>query len=181
MNVAILDTSFIATLLKLQRHFNMFELLPNILEYALVPERVVAEIEAFAPEGARPEHLQRFLDNIGTAETSFFRLCASLDNLILEEIKTLPHVDGGEAEALAQSSKIHINWILIDDKRCLPALKVVFPDTNFHNSLVVLAILAQTELLPDREQAFVSLNKVYNHNAKQKVAALETAEKWLQR
>lgn len=181
MRVAILDTSFISTLLKLQRHLDLFELLPNILEYVLIPEKVVAEMEAIAADGARPEHLQRFLNNIGTAETSFFRLCTSLDNIILDEIQTLPHVDGGEAEALAQSSKIHVNWILIDDKRCIPALKVVFPDTNFHNSLVVLAILAQTELLPDSEQAFISLNRVYNHNAKQKVAALETAEKWLQR
>ncbi len=183
MTAAILDTSLIATWLKLKNRtgLNLFELLPNIMQYALVPQQVVCEIEAYAPLGERPEHLRRFLDEVGTAETSFFRLCTTFDNIVLEEIKTLPRVDGGEAEALAQSSKVAVNWILIDDKRCLPALKKRFLDTDFHNSLVVLYILAQAQLLPNSEKTFSDLNIVYNYSAKQKTQALQMANEWLLR
>jgi predicted nucleic acid-binding protein len=179
MRVAILDASAIATWLKLQRHINLFELLPNIMQYALVPEKVVNEIENYAPIHQRPEQLNRFLSNIGTTETSFFRLCTALDNIILEEISCLPKVDGGEAEAVAQGSKIGVNWILIDDRKCLPALTQVFQDYSFHNSLVLVAILAETQLLPDADTAFEKLNKVYNYNKKQKEQALKDAKKWL--
>jgi predicted nucleic acid-binding protein len=180
MRVAILDASAIATWLKLEKHINLFELLPNIMQYALVPEKVINEIENYAPIGQRPEQLNRFLSDIGTTETSFFRLCTALDTIILEEVSCLPKVDGGEAEAVAQGSKTGVNWILIDDKKCLPALTQVFQHYYFHNSLVLMAILAQTQLLPEPDLAFEKLNKVYNYNKKQHLQALEDAKKWLQ-
>ncbi len=178
---AIIDTSAISSWIKLQRRgIDIFQLLPNIMPYVLIPEKIVAEIEAYSPELERPRDFQSFLGKVGSAETSFFRLCTTLDSIVLEELLQLPRVDGGEAEALAQSSKRKINWILIDDKKCLPELKKVFPDVHFHNSLILLAILAATKLLPEHEKVFDELNKVYNYNPKQKEDALRIANKWLE-
>jgi predicted nucleic acid-binding protein len=179
MKIAILDTSAIATWLKLQKHINIFDLLPNIMQYALVPQKVVTEIADYAPLREMPELFQSFINRVGTSATSFFRLCTTIDDAILQQISPLLHVDAGEAEAAAQASKTNINWILIDDKQCLPALKNVFSDYSFHNSITVLSILAQTQLLPEPDNAFEKLNKVYNFNAQQKQQAIQLANKWL--
>jgi predicted nucleic acid-binding protein len=157
----------------------LFELLPNIAEYALVPQKVIEELENYKVEGERQTTMQRFLDRVSD-ENGFFRLCTALDAVILEQISQLHKVDDGEAEALAQNSVVQTNWILIDDKQCLPALTNTFPQVHFHNSLVVLAILAQTQLLPDVDKTFDDLNRVYNFNPRQKQQALRQAQQWLQ-
>ncbi len=180
MTPAVIDTSAISSWFKLQRRgLNVFDLLPNLMPYALIPQKVVCEVEAHSPEMERPNDFQWFINNVGTNETSFFRLCTASDSVILQELIKLPKVDGGEAEAAAQSNKIAVNWLLIDDKKCLPQLQKVFPDFHFHNSLTLFSILEQTALLPNPEEAFAQLNKVYNYNTAQRRQAMQTAEQWL--
>ena len=112
--IAVLDTSLISTWLKIQRQFDLFVLLPNIAEYALVPQKVVEEIARHSPEGERPEGRQRFLDSITDAH-GFYRLCTTIDAVFLYETSTLPKVDPGEAEATALAVEIKADRILIDE------------------------------------------------------------------
>jgi hypothetical protein len=44
----------------------------------------------------------------------------------------------------------------------------------------VLALLAQTQLLPHVDTAFSNLNRVYNFTERQKKQALLQAKQWLQ-
>ncbi len=175
--IAVLDTSLISTWLKIQRQFDLFELLPNIAEYALVPQKVVEEIARHSPEGERPEGRQRFLDSITDAH-GFYRLCTTIDAVILNEISTLPKVDPGEAEALAQDSVVQADWILMDDKASI--LEKVFPQVSFHNSIVILEIMNQAGLLPDAKNTFEALHSVRAFGSKHKAKALKKAQQWLQ-
>jgi predicted nucleic acid-binding protein len=177
--VALFDTSTIVTWINLSKYTDLFELLPNIAEYALIPQKVVEELQNYQAQGEQLQLTQRFLDRISD-ENGFFRLCTALDAVVYEQIVQLPKVDNGEAETLAQNSVIQSDWILIDDKQCIYPLTKTFPQVHFHNSIVVLALLAQTQLLPDADTAFNNLNRVYNFTDRQKKQALQQAKEWLQ-
>jgi predicted nucleic acid-binding protein len=176
--VALLDTSTIVTWINLSKYTDLFELLPNIAQYALIPQKVIEELQNYKAIGERQIFTQRFLDRISD-ENGFFRLCTALDAVVLEEISQLPHVDNGEAETLAQNSIVQTDWVLIDDKRCIYPLSQTFPQVHLHNSIVIMAILAETQLLPDVDKAFDNLNQVYNFTPRQKSQALKQAKLWL--
>ena len=177
--VALFDTSIIVTWINLSKYTDLFELLPNIAEYALVPQKVVEELQNYQAQGEQLMLTQRFLDRISD-ENGFFRLCTALDSIVYAQITQLPKVDNGEAETVAQNSVVQTDWILIDDKQCIYPLSQTFPQIHFHNSIVVLVILAQTQLLPDADTAFSNLNRVYNFTERQKKQALLQAKQWLQ-
>ena len=175
---AIADTSIIATWLKLLRwDLDIFQFLPNIAETVLVPQEVKIEIERYAPALQRPVEIQWLLRQI--EENSFFKLCTTYDSVDLDFLKSLNKVDAGEAETTAQAKKLNYNWIWIDDRKCLPELKKHLGHFHFHNSLVVLHILNQSQLLPDSVAAFTTLNKAYNYSYQQYYSAAAIAHQWI--
>lgn len=92
--VALFDTSTIVTWINLSKYTDLFELLPNIAEYALVPQKVVEELQNYQAQGEQQMLTQRFLDRISD-ENGFFRLCTALDAVVYAQITQLPKVDNG--------------------------------------------------------------------------------------
>lgn len=178
--IALLDTSFLASCLKLQRRgYDIFPALSLLAESVLVPLEIKAEIERINTPEHRPEVINNFLNNLEVVEDGFFKLCTASDLLLLTELET--KIDKGEAELLAQAQKVGVYWIWIDDFRAVKKIESSYTDFHFHNIVTIVQLLELRGLLPyPFEEMMEQVQKVYNHNEAKRKEALNRAKKWLQ-
>ena len=178
-NIALLDTSFFASCLKLKIHHNIdiFPSLTLLAEYVLVPLEIRNEVERFRPPETRPEEINEFLNNLLINE-GFYRICSSYDTMILSELESI--IDKGEAEIIAQSQKIEQYWIWIDNTRDTAKVEKSYSHFHFHNIITIVYLLHYKGLLPySIEDTIIKVNKVYNHSIEKRLAAEQQAQKWL--
>ncbi len=143
---AIVDTSFLIYSSQIKTA-HLLRGLSLIFEYLLIPQEVIRE---FTPTKNLPENQVRYkiLSRLDPNQ-GFYRICPAIDYLVFDLLKTVPHVDPGEAEAIAQARKRQVMCIFTDDKKILKHLPEQFNDLRFYSTLTVVALLDLQQQLSD--------------------------------
>jgi predicted nucleic acid-binding protein len=121
----------------------------------LVPESVFNELLSFDKSPANEFRIQTQKYISWVEETRYkIRLCNTRDEIIFQQLKNMKNIDGGEADAVAQISKISLNSskyfvFCSDDKKCTSALEN-YSYINCVSSLFLIFMLdIQGFLTPD--------------------------------
>ena len=162
--IAIVDNSFLAYASRF-KSVDLFRQLRSIFDHILFPEKVMEE---FTPRDDREENIKRnqILARIQISE-GFFRQCNSKDLIILNEVKLIPKVDAGEAEAIAQSQTRGIPFILMDEKQALKHLTNKFSHLKFFNTLTILAILDLHQYMHNYEECIREYHSFRSFHSKE--------------
>jgi predicted nucleic acid-binding protein len=152
--LAIIDTSFLIYSTRL-KEVNLLKNLRLFFDYILFPKEVRIE---FAPDENIPENRIRN-EILGQIEISqgFYRACDTYDLVVLDILKSIPKIDDGEAEAIAQSQSRLVPFVLIDDKNALKKLPEMFSHIKFYNTLTIVSLLDITGFIDNYNECIRGL------------------------
>lgn len=135
---------------------DLVQIAATLFDKIVVPSHILTEIQRF-PTGCEPfvaQKMECYARQVG----ELFELCTTYDNITLAFIQTMPNVDLGEAEAIAQANKRNIRFFFTDDERCIHALKGKFSNIYFVSTLYLIALLDIHKYIHD----YPTLIKEYN-------------------
>jgi predicted nucleic acid-binding protein len=152
--VAVIDNSTLISFTVI-KHLNIFAHLQNLFSRIHVPTEVKREYESMLRhEPNRAWFLEKLKPNTG-----FYSFCTQFDSIVLSMIQSIKHIDGGEAEAVAQLMRLSANYVLSDDQKFSEALKLIYPNVKVISTLHVLAMLDLNRITLDSDRLIQTLYK----------------------
>lgn len=157
---AVIDNTVLVNLTYL-KEFQVFKHLKALFRTIHVPMEVRLEYEKMS--AVEPDRLW-VLDHL-RSRFGFYTLCTRYDIIALAIIKTVPGIDAGEAEAVAQQHQVGARYILSDDLAFQKALARVFPHSTVIGTLHVIALLDLHLLIADRTTLLKRLYRKHRFTA----------------
>jgi predicted nucleic acid-binding protein len=132
---------------------DLIALATNLFADILVPQAIFQEIQSF-PTGYEPyaDRRMQSYERAVLQKQNSLRLCTTYDIVELVMVQTIPNVDRGEAEAIAQAQKRFVKLFFTDDEKCISALQNRFLAVDFVSTLHLIALLDIQNFLPDYKE-----------------------------
>jgi predicted nucleic acid-binding protein len=134
---------------------DLIELATNLFEHIFVPQAIHIEMQSFPPniEPLAQMRMQRYVSAVKAVKRGI-QICTTVDIIVQSNIETVPNVDKGEAEAIAQAAKRNVRYFFTDDEKCKNALADSYSDINitFAPTIYLIALLDINNFLPDYAQ-----------------------------
>lgn len=169
--VAILDNSVLANFID-SGQLSILEKARQAFKYFLIPQEICREFLSVSP--AYLIARERFAQKL-RIDQGFYRLCTTVDPIVMGLLQTQKGVDAGEAEAIAQAVKRNVMTFFTDDRRCEDYIRRHYSHIRCYNSLIIVAILDLLELLPDVKTCWKNLHKFRGFQQADVRAAYERA------
>lgn len=169
--IAIIDNSVLAAFIDA----GLIDLLENtriIFRFFLVPEKVRSEFLDVEPKFLL--NRQRFNDLIG-ADGGFYRLCTTVDKIILGVAESFENIDAGEAEAIAQAQKRKVFLFFTDDQKCRDVIGKNFIWLRTMSTHSLIAALDIAGFLSDAPKVWQTIHSKLGFTHKQLKQAVENA------